>query len=79
MKYLDKETETFEKNKEELLKSDKGKFVLIKGNDIIGSYDTELDAVNSGYEKFGEEEFLVKKIEIIEEKYNYANDLLILN
>ena len=39
-----------------------GKHVLIKGNDIIGVFDSYEDALRAGYEKFNLEPFLVKKI-----------------
>lgn len=39
-----------------------GKHVLIKGSDVAGTYDTYEDALKVGYEKFGLEPFLIKKI-----------------
>lgn len=45
------------------LLADEGKFVLIKGNDIVGLYETYADAIQAGYEKFRLEPFLVKHIE----------------
>lgn len=59
---LDKELSTFEANKGALLASAMGKFVLIKGEDIFGTFDTRADAVGRGYEEFGNEPFLVKEV-----------------
>lgn len=52
----------FEREKQQLSKSHKGKFVLIKGEDIIKIFDDELDAIKHGIEKFGDEFFLVNEI-----------------
>ena len=39
------------------------KYVLIKGNVVIGTYDSEIDAVHAGYDQFGNMPFLAKMIE----------------
>jgi len=59
---LEQELKTYEKEKERLLPEAKGKFVLIKGDKIIGIYVSQEDALAEGYKKFGNEEFLVKEI-----------------
>jgi len=59
---LKKELEIYEAQKAELLGRSKGKFVLIKGEEVIDIFDTEIDAIRQGYERFGNVPFLVKQI-----------------
>ncbi len=61
MDELKTEQETFYAHLASLL-PDIGKYVLIKGADIIGTYGTYEDALQIGYEKFKLEPFLVKRI-----------------
>jgi hypothetical protein len=56
------ELETYEDAKEKLLAESKGKFVLIKGSEIIGVYTSQEDALAEGYKRFGNKEFLVKEV-----------------
>jgi hypothetical protein len=44
-----------------------GRFVVIKGDSVVGIFDTYNDALSQGYEKFGLDEFLVKRIMPIEQ------------
>ena len=39
-----------------------GKFVLIKGDNVEGTYDSYEDALTIGYQRFGLDPFLVKRI-----------------
>ena len=59
---LDREFQTFQENKQNLVKNHKGKFVLIKDDEIIGIFENELDAVNQGNEQFKDSHFLVNEI-----------------
>ena len=73
---LKEEIETYKKNKEELVAKHNGKFVLIKGTNIIDVYDTQKDAVKIGLDKFGNTPFLVKKVEEIEPVQNFYSRLI---
>lgn len=73
---LSKELETYEKNKQELLKENRGKFVLIKGDNIINIFDTYADAVKVGIDKFGNSPFLVKQILEVELTQNFTSNLI---
>ena len=73
---LKKELELFDKKKDELVKENLGKYVLIKENRIIGLYDTEKDAIKVGIDKFGNVPFLVKKVEKIEQSHNFTSNLI---
>ncbi|MCW8965495.1 MAG: hypothetical protein OQK82_02230 [Candidatus Pacearchaeota archaeon] len=75
---LSQEINTYNQNKENLLKDNSGKFVLIKGNKIIGIYDTQNDAIKIGIDKFGNTPFLVKKIEEVESVQNFTSNLILL-
>lgn len=63
---LEQELKTYEREREKLLSEAKGKFVLIKGDKIVGIYVSQEDALAEGYKRFGNEEFLVKEITQIE-------------
>ena len=73
---LSRELETYKKNKTKLLKESNGKFVLIKGDEVVNVYDTQTDAIKVGIDKFGNAPFLVKKIEEIESKQNFTSNLI---
>lgn len=59
---LDKEFQTFRENLNDLSKEHLGKFVLIKGDEIIGIFEDEIDAIKKGVEKFEDSPFLVNEI-----------------
>jgi hypothetical protein len=63
---LEKELETFERLKSQLLADQEGKFAVISGTELLGVYSTYDDALAIGYEKKKLEPFLVKKIVAIE-------------
>lgn len=73
---LEEEIKTYEQNKAELVKTANGKYVLIKGKEIIDIFESEKDAIRQGIEKFGNSPFLVKKIEEIEQTQNYTSNLI---
>lgn len=61
---LEKELETYYRNKDNLIVENKGKFVLIKDSQIVGVYTSSEDALTAGLQKFGNVPFLIKEIEI---------------
>ena len=62
MSVLDTELKFFEKNKAEWLKLYAGKFVLVKGEELVGFYDTTETAISEGIKRFGTESFLVRRV-----------------
>jgi hypothetical protein len=66
---LEKELALFAKMKPDLLKTYDGKFVLIRGEEFIGAYDSAENAYGEGVKRFGRESFLVKKVTDKEEVY----------
>lgn len=73
---LEKELATFEKMKDELLKTYRDKFALFHGEEFIGAYDTPENAYEVGVQKFGKSPFLVRKIS--EELEVYRNQAFVL-
>lgn len=64
---IKKELEYFEKLKEHLLQSDKGKVALIKGETLVGTFTTQEEAYREGIRRFGKDPFLIKPILEVEE------------
>ncbi|MDI6720829.1 MAG: hypothetical protein QMD85_00460, partial [Candidatus Aenigmarchaeota archaeon] len=63
---------TFEMNKRKLLRESRGKYVLIKNSDIIGTFEEFSEAANRGIAEFGNASFLVKKVEEKEQKMSIS-------
>ncbi len=64
---LEKESETYKTQLPSLV-TEEGKFVLIKGTELVGVYGTYDDALKDGYTKFQLEPFMVKQIHIMEQR-----------
>ena len=62
MSELQTEIDTFERLLPKLLVEHDGKFAVIKGEELIETFDSYEDALKCGYAKFGLETFFVKKI-----------------
>ena len=60
---LEKERKYFENNRSEWLSKFPNKFVLVKGEQLIGTFDKLEDALAEGARRFGTESFLVRKVE----------------
>ena len=56
------ELAVFERHREEWLESDLGRFALLKGETVLGPYDTQNDAISIGYKEYGNVPFLVKEV-----------------
>lgn len=61
------ERSTWDRHKEELLRDHEGKFALIKGDEVLGVFDDEIDAADAGFRRAGRVPFLVQPIERVEE------------
>lgn len=59
---LEQELKIFENNLPEWLKSHSGKFALIKGDELIGFFNTTDEALEVGARRFGLQPFLVRRI-----------------
>ena len=70
---LEKEVKTFEQKLPELLKTDIGKYVLVKEDQVIGTFVAIEDALSYGYEKYNRQAFFVREILPTQEPFNFAN------
>lgn len=73
---LDLELKTYEMHRKELIGKSGGKFVLIKDDQVVAVFDTELDAIRHGYDRFGNVPFLVKEIVEVETPLSFTSNLL---
>jgi hypothetical protein len=58
---LETERDYFEKHREDLLRQYPGKFVVIKDQQLVGSFETIQDALGAGAREFGTTSFLVRR------------------
>ena len=72
--FLEYEINRYEKELKNLFKQE-GKFALIKGDEKIEIFDTNNDALKIGYEKYGLEPFLIKKISSVETILKFTRPL----
>ena len=70
------ELQTFEALMSELLVDSAGKFALIKGDQLVDVFDTDVDAIRQGYKEFGNVPFLVKQIALVEQPAHFTSNLL---
>lgn len=59
---LEHELRYFEEHRLNLLSQAAGKYALIKGTELVGTFASETEAVGAGFRRFGNEPFLVKHI-----------------
>jgi hypothetical protein len=69
---LMQELQTFERHKAELLARAEYKYALIKGDEVLGTFETQQDAINSGYRQLGVVPFLVKQVVLEETPVNFS-------
>ena len=75
-KALEVERRFFEANRERLMNEGAGKFVLIKGRKVYGFYETKFDAIDAGYERFGNVPFFVHKVTEVQEPVQVISHLV---
>lgn len=66
---LKKEFEYYLEHQNEFVEKYKGKFLVIKGEDIIGVYDTEIEAYTESVKKEEAGTFLIQECQPGEENY----------
>lgn len=59
---FEKELRYYKTHKEELLKRHANKFLVIKGDRVLGVYGTDKDAYEAGLKELGNVPFLIKKV-----------------
>jgi hypothetical protein len=75
LEILKRELQTYEASKSGLIGKSKGKFVLIKDNQVVDVFDTKIDGIRQGYERFGNVPFLVKEIVELDIPQNFTSNL----
>ncbi len=71
MMALEKELETYRDRLPSLL-AEEGKFALVHGGEVVGTFDTYADALTEGYKLFKLDPFLVKQIQAVEQAHFIA-------
>lgn len=69
MSPLDLEFKFYIENQKELVEKYEGKFIVIKGQKVFGSYDTENEAIIKALEKYEMGTFMVHKVGAGKENY----------
>lgn len=59
---LKAEYDYYTKNKESLLSKYNGKLIIIKGEEVLGPFDTDADAYSAGLLKFGVTPFFITRV-----------------
>lgn len=59
---LQTEVTYFNSIKDELLKNHEGKFALVIGQELVGTFDRHEDAYRKGIEKYGNVPMLIKRV-----------------
>jgi hypothetical protein len=70
------ELKTYEENFESLVGAHEGKFVVVHGKRVLGTFDSQFDAITSGYQELGNVPFLVKQVSKVEAPLSFVSNLL---
>lgn len=73
---LEVELKTYEQHRDKLLGTAEGKYVLIRDDQVVGVFDSKMDAIAQGYQRFGNVPFLVKQVLRVEVPQSFALSLL---
>jgi hypothetical protein len=64
---LENERKSFGANRKQWLALYAGKFILVKGEELIGVFDKPEDALAEGARRFGSDSFLVRQVKEADE------------
>lgn len=70
------EMATYAAEKAALLDKYPGRFVIIHGSTVIGTFESQVDALEHGVQTLGNVPFLVRQILAIEPTASYTSNLL---
>jgi len=73
---LETELNTYREQFEALVAQHERKFVVVHGDEVLGAFDTQLDAVSWGYRQLGNIPFLVKQVMRVETPLSFVSNLL---
>jgi hypothetical protein len=71
---FEKESAVYKAHRTDWLEHE-GKYLVIRGEEITGPYETLDDALEGGYQKYALEPFMVKQIHKFEPIYYFSRDL----
>jgi len=60
---LEVERQYFDEHLKDLLAQYRGRFIVIKGQEVIGAYDTMAEALSEGARRFGLDSFLARRVQ----------------
>lgn len=72
---FENELETYAANRDTLIAGSEGKYVVIRGTEIAGTWSSYEDALKEGYGRYKLEPFLVKRIEGVETILGFSRDI----
>ena len=70
---LEAELKFFAEHRAALVREARGKYALVKGEQLGGIYEDRNEAIRAGYERFGNEPFLVKEILEVDIPLNFTS------
>ena len=70
------EIKTYQKSFESLIAAHEGKFVVVHGDRVLGTFDSQVDAITGGYRELGNVPFLVKQVTKMEVPLSFVSNLL---
>ena len=73
---LRKELEKYKSDFDSLIGPHEGKFVVIHDDQILGAFDSQMDAISWGYRQLGNVPFLVKHVVKVEPPLDFVSNLL---
>ena len=73
---LSVEVKTYERNLDALAGASEGKFVVIHDDRILGTFDSQFDAITWGYQELGNIPFLVRQVVKVEAPLSFVSNLL---
>jgi len=59
---FDKELAYYNEHKDELLQHHENQFVVIKEDEFVGAYSSDVEAYKAGLQKFGNVSFMIKQV-----------------
>lgn len=74
---LERELGTFARLLPVLLDAAEGRWVLIKGNQLLGLFASQNEAINAGYAQLGNQPFLTRQLREAQMVAIFSRDLLI--
>ncbi len=72
---LEAELAAYEREHERLLATARGRWVLVHGGTVVGTYATQMEAVSTGYERFGHVPLLVKQVQAVDVPPTFSRPL----